>query len=465
MSLPVPQGRQSDVIFLSGQGHQVVLGTAGTGKTLMAMLRAEHLAAPTTKNSGRVVLVTYNNALVTYLRHLRPATANNITIETYGRFARGYLNSRGLMPRWGCIAEPRLRRSLVELAVKEVSAGYEPSRFFDRDTGFFLDELEWICGMGLAALEDYKQADRVGRGRGSGLHASQREVIWKILTSYRSLRGKAGPLYDWYDLASVVRAQLANDDRPRRYRHIVIDEGQDLSPEAVRSLVETVGPDGSVTFFGDYHQLIYGHGVSWRSCGLTIRVVERFYDNYRNTGEIARLAIALTRMPHMAGDPEDLVEPREPAAAGTRPTLVSCRDESQELEIVRIQARDYARNGTVAVLARTWADARRACQGLRTRKLHPDMNTWDATPGIYCGAYHSAKGLEFDAVILPFCGADHMPHPDVVAAFDTADAASREARLLYVALTRAKSDLLLTYSGPITPLLPTDDALFAKVTP
>ena len=429
----------------------------------MAMLRAEHLADPRTQNSGRVLVVTYNNTLVTYLKYLRGPSRGDITIETYGRFARGYLNSVGLMPPWGGIASPGQRRKYVENAVSDVADGYQPHGFFRRETGFFLDELEWISGMGIQTLDVYKEADRVGRK--TGLADAQREIMWQILTEYRKIRHEAGREYDWYDLATAARRALALDVRPRRYQHVVIDEGQDLSPEAISSLVEACDPAGSVTFFGDYHQMIYGQGLSWRSCGLQIKKIERFADNLRNTTEIARLAIALSKMPPMAGDPKDLVIPREPAAAGSPPTLARCADEQQEIDVVRAQATDFAQNGTVAVLARTWADARRACKGLRARELHHDLRRWDTTPGVYFGAYHSGKGLEFDAVIMPFCGSAHMPNPDVVAAFGPEGAAARESRLLYVGITRARTDLLLTYSGQITPLLPAEDALYARVTP
>ncbi len=461
MTLPRPRGRQSAVIFLPARGHQVVLGTAGTGKTTMAMLRAHHLADPATQNHGRVLVVTYNNALVTYLRYLRNVPSSGITIETYGRFARGYLHSLGLMPPRNGIASPGERRAWVSQAVPEIAAHYKPSQFFDRDTGFFLDELGWISGMGISSLSEYIAADRVGRK--TPLADSWRKVIWEIYAEYQRLREEAGRQYDWYDIATAVRINLAADNRPRLYKHIIIDEGQDLSPESVRSLVEACDPAGSVTFFGDYHQMIYGQGVSWRSCGLNIQRIERFADNYRNTAAIARLAIETSRMPAMAGDAADLVEPRQPTAAGPRPTLVECQDEEEEIETVREQARDFAQNGTVAVLARTWADARRACRGLPTRKLHPDLPDWDDTPGIYCGAYHSAKGLEFDAVIMPFCSTAHVPHRDVSAAFGPDGAAARETRLLYVGMTRARSELLLTYSGEITPLLPDEPALYAKV--
>jgi DNA helicase IV len=465
VTLPRPRGRQGDVIYLRATGHTVVLGTAGTGKTVMAMLRAHHLASPSTPGHGPVLLVTYNNTLVTYLRSLQDGTPANITVETYGKFARGYLNSRGQMPPWGGITTPSQRRQLVERALTEVANGYRPSRFFERDTGFFLDELEWISGMGLASLEEYLGSERVGRK--TGLDEARRTVVWKILQVYRHRRGESGIRYDWYDIASSVRQQLAADPGRRRYRHVIIDEGQDLSPEAIRSLVEAAAPDGSVTFFGDYAQQIYGQGISWRSCNLDLRnrPVERFADNYRNSPEIARLAIAMSRMPLFAGNPDDLVEPVEPTVAGIPPTLVACRDEAEEISVVQSQARALGRVGTVAVLARTWADARRACRGLQVRKLHPNMPTWDAAPGIYCGAYHSAKGLEFDAVILPLCSSTRLPNPEVVAAFGAAEAASRESKLLYVGVTRARTDLIITYSGTLTALLPPDPGLYKQVSP
>jgi superfamily I DNA/RNA helicase len=463
MALPPPVGRQSDVVYYPSTGHQVVLGTAGTGKTVMAMLRALHLASPNTPGAGRALLVTYNNALVTYLRHLRGTAAGAVIVETYGKFARGYLHSLGLMPGWGGIANPDQRRAFVRQAVAEVASHYKPSAFFQRDVAFFLDEIEWLSANGIVTLDQYKGLERFGRK--VGLTSSQRSAVWEIAEKYVEVRTAAGPQYDWYDIATSVRGALARDARARQYRHIVIDEGQDLSPEAIRSLVAAADPGGSVTFFGDYAQQIYGQDISWRACGLNIRRIERFQDNYRNTAEIARLAIAMSDMPTFGGDPDDLVEPRAPRAAGAVPALVRCDSQADEVTIVQRLAKDFGRTGTVAVLGRTWADARRACAGVPARKLHPEMPTWDASPGVFCGAYHSAKGLEFDAVILPFCSAHRVPLPEVVSAFGEEEAASREAKLLYVGVTRARTDLVVTYSGELTPLLPTDAELWDRATP
>ena len=89
MSLPIPVGRQLEVLHLPARGHFVVLGTAGSGKTTLAILRAAYLADPSTDHAGRTLLLTFNKALVAYLRHLQPRSAPNITTENYHLFARG----------------------------------------------------------------------------------------------------------------------------------------------------------------------------------------------------------------------------------------------------------------------------------------------------------------------------------------------------------------------------------------
>nr|GLK33989.1 DNA helicase [Rhodococcus wratislaviensis] len=459
-----PRGRQSDVVYYDPLRNLVVLGTAGTGKTTMAVLRARYLAHPTTVNSGPVLVVTYNNALVRYLRHLVPGTPGNVTVETYSLFARGYLNSRGMMPSgWGKILEKDPLRTMIARAVDSVRTSYKPSGFFDRDTGFFIDELAWIADMGIQTDADYLAADRIGRK--APLGPSQRTAVWRIRARYLELRSAAEIPYDWHDLASAVRIGFSSDARPRKYRHIVIDEGQDLSPEAIRSLVAAVQPGGTINFFGDYHQQIYGQGLSWRKCGLKVSAIDKFYDNLRNTTEIARVAIAMSKMPHMASTTtDDLVVPVEPTAAGSVPTLLKCRDEQAEVAEVQKVALDQAGAGTVAILARTLDEAKRAVSGLRgARQLNENRKApWDPSPGIYYGTFHSAKGLEFEVVILPFANSDRLPNPEAISAYGEADASSRDGKSLYVAVTRARAELLVTYTREPSALLPRNPNLWAE---
>ncbi|MGR4882452.1 3'-5' exonuclease [Streptomyces sp. LARHCF249] len=461
MGLPEPVGRQSDVAYLPAAGHHVVLGTAGTGKTVMAMLRALYLSDPGVAGSGRTLLVTYNNALVAYLKHLAAET-DRLDIRTYALFARGFLNHHGAM-KGQAIVQSAKRRELIQSALQTVASKYKAHKFFERDPGWFEDEIIWISGMGLRTWGAYEAVDRLGRR--TALSVSLRKVVWEIAEEYRLRRAAAGHSYDWHDLAASVRDHQTADDGPRMYRHVIIDEGQDLSPEEIRSLAEVVDPKGSVTFFGDYAQQIYGQGMSWRACGLKVARVEMFKDNYRNSTAIAEFAIALSEMPFF-GRTDELVPPVAPRSKGSLPTLVACADRSQEVAVIQSIARQRGQVGTVAVIGRTWADAHEACAGMTVQRIKKDARfVWNDAPGVYCTTYHSAKGLEFDTVLMPFCSEDTVPLPEVVKALGVDDADERESKLLYVGITRAKSDLVITYSGTKTHLLPEGAGLCAEVQP
>ena len=105
MALPKPVGRQADVVYLPANGHTVVLGTAGSGKTVMAIHRAAHLANPATDHNGRTPLLTFNNTLVRFLNYLAATGGISVRVETYHRFARGYLSSRGLLGRYDILSD------------------------------------------------------------------------------------------------------------------------------------------------------------------------------------------------------------------------------------------------------------------------------------------------------------------------------------------------------------------------
>lgn len=455
--LPQPVGRQKDVLYLPPKGHNIVLGTAGSGKTTMAIHRAVHLADPDVPGSGRTLLLTFNKALVTYLRHLSPLRATSLTIEHYHLFARGYLAHRNKMG-WNAILDDR--EPLLRQAIESVKQVAGPAAVLERPVGFFNDEAGWMAGNGLFSLSEYLSAER--HGRSAPLQPVQRRLVYQVFETYRELRAAAHRRYDWDDLAAAVHEELEVDTDRRRYRHIVIDEGQDFSPEMIRSLVLAADPDGSVTFFGDYAQQIYGQRVSWKSFGLKVRDVYEFKENYRNTAEIARLALAMSQMAHFRDSP-DLVEPNNPTAAGPRPALIQCADRRSEIDFIIKQANNLRRNNTVAVLFRDRADERLISGRLGTAtRLHRDLAVWNPAPGIFHGTYHAAKGLEFDYVLMPFCGADRLPDPDVVKSLGVDEALSRESRLVYVGITRARSGLILSHTGEPSPILPTTRALYDR---
>jgi superfamily I DNA/RNA helicase len=452
-TLPTPKGKQKEVVALPGEGHTVVLGTAGSGKTTMAIHRAAILADPLTFNSGKVLLATYNRTLLAYLNYWRPPALANVTIENYHRFARGYLGSRGKMSGTSVCKDP-MRKKLISEAVMAVSqrSGDEASALFARPIDFFVDEIDFLARYGLDG-DAYVQSDRFGRG--AGFSRALRPALLEVRDEYHRLRAAAGKQYDWEDMAGAMIEELAGDDSTRMYRHVVIDEGQDFSPQMLRSLAAAIPPDGSLTFFGDMAQQIYGRQVSWSRAGLEVpHGVWKFHRNYRNTPEIAALGLAIAAMPYY-GDVPDMVEPDEFEPSGPLPSLVRCRSAAEEVKFVVETARAAAQTGSVGVLMRRHQDEARFSPYFKDgQHLHKHMGVWDPGPGISWGIVHAAKGYEFDTVILVGLSTDRWPEPQIVATRGAEAAASEDGPLLYVGVTRARRELIMTSVGEPTELLP-----------
>ena len=460
-SLPRPIGRQREVLYLPADGYTVVLGTAGSGKTTLAILRSLYLADPSTNHGGSTLLVTFNRCLVTYMKNLAGIIERPVIVENYHRFARGYLSSRGKLP-WGSICRPDDRRLFIRLALKENQINEIRSSILQRPVEFFDEEFQWIQQHGIENEQDYVSAERIGR-MATRVPRAERAVLFDLYTRYLDQRRRGGKSYDWSELASSVIKELESDDGERRYRHVVIDEGQDFSPEMLRSLAAAIPHDGSLTFFGDIAQQIYGHRMSWRDAGLRKPRIWQFQENYRNTKQISRLALSLAASPDFPDDP-DLVEPTAPTADGPPPALVRLSSEVKEREFIISQAVRLAQTGAVAILFRTRDQEVDFVRHLaiQTTRLRGDLDRWPSGPGLFHGTYHAAKGLEFDTVFLPFLSNQRWPYPPDAQILGDREAAARDSRLLYVGITRARSALVLTYSGRATPLLPQEENLYRR---
>ncbi len=460
-SLPRPRGRQKEVLCLPEKGHTVVLGTAGSGKTTIALLRGAYLATKGTDHCGNVLLLTFNRCLVSYLKSQATGLPSKLKIENYHKFARGYLHNRGKMKR-NCICNPTLRNKLCRTAVEKTKKGSTTEGVLDRPIQLFEEEFRWIAQHGITDIKEYITAERIGRA-GTRIIRADRPKVFLAYQRYLQLRQDRGKMYDWDDIATAVFHEFKADPSQRHYRHIIVDEGQDFSPMMLRSLAAAVPDNGSLTFFGDMAQQIYGNRMSWRNAGLQVTDVWNFEENYRNSKQIAQLALALSETEYFQS-PADLVEPKSPTADGPLPALVSCSSVSAEKKFVSNQAVRLSEIGTVAVLFRNREQERdfSAVLPAGSIELSKNLRLWPSSPGIFHGTYHSAKGLEFDAVILPILHKEKLPPQADISAFGYEDAAARDANLLYVAVTRAKSTLILTHNDQLTDLLPKKQELFKR---
>lgn len=156
---------------------------------------------------------------------------------------------------------------------------------------------------------------------------------------------------------------------------------------------------------------------------------------------------------------QDLVEPVLPTASSPLPAIVKCKDEEAELDWIVEAAIRMSGNQSIAILVRNRELVDLVEEKLRAKKIIPQilknrMGVLDLNAKISIGTYHSAKGLEFDMVFLPFCSMKYLPSEERVLANESRDEALKEeTKLLYVAITRAKRGLILSYTEEKTELL------------
>jgi len=453
-----PDGKQREVLALPPTGHTVVLGTAGSGKTTMALLRA--IGISNYPEKPNVLLVTFNRALVQYMKELGRGRAHNITIESFHKFARGYLNGLGKMPPRNGILDTDDKANYIRSALDQVRAKYPNESTLKRPVSVFVDEITFIQRFGFGSLSEYVQAERIGRAS-ANIKRENRKWFYEVFEKYREIRAARGYCYDWDDLAYYAYVELLADQRKRRYDHIIVDEGQDFSPMMIRALTAAVGNNGSFTFFGDVAQQIYGARLSWRDSGINIRdnKVWRFDKNYRNPTTIVEFASDITKSVFWDKS-DDMVAPTDFIAAGPKPVLVGFGSRKKEIEwlVEQVETGMNVSSNVIVCRNRATIDELRqimGSKGIRATVINKDQAGFATVKGVYLSTYHSVKGLEFENVFVPFLTEGVFPDPDTIQnAVDEQASLADELKLLYVAVTRSKYGLLMSYHKELSHLFP-----------
>ena len=454
-----PVGRQREVLYLPAEGHYVVLGPAGSGKSTMAVLRSRYLADSDLEHGGRVLLVTYTKALTKYLAQLAGTVGPSVDVCTLHGIGKEALKPTGAR----ALYYPQKMNQLQNRAISRFKESDPEHPLASRSSMFFIDEFAWIAGHGITDKFEYLEAERTGRGLARILRA-HREALFDVYVHYLEIRQEAGYDYDLQDVSHQLHLALRQNKTSLPYRHVVIDEAQDFSPEVMRAAGQMVPPGGSVTVFADYAQQVYGRSLSWKSAGLKIRKIWQLKGNYRNTKQITAIAEAIAQQHDLEAG--ELLHIAPGYGDGPVPLMVPCATTDEEHRRIAELVRDFAPQGSVAVLARTWDSlASLADQYLpnEAMKLHRDLESL-VLDGIYYGTLHGAKGFDFDSVLIVKCDRTHLPDPKTTEAHGVEEARSLDLRLLYIGVTRARTNLAFSYTGSKSQLLPSDSRLF-KVQP
>ena len=236
--------------------------------------------------------------------------------------------ARGRRP---AIVDSRELDDLWAAAVSGAGLGYAPS----------LLNREWeqvILAQDLGSEEEYLTASRAGQGMPLG--KAQRREVWQLVQQVTAeLRARGADTYR--QLASEAARLLRGGAVRLPYRHVIIDEGQDLHPAQWRLLRAAVSAGADDMFIvGDVHQRIYDNHVSLARVGVNVRGrSKRLTVNYRTTQEILALAVPALGKGVLSGldDEADTLSGYRSPLHGRRPEVFGAG--TREAEVSAVVAR------------------------------------------------------------------------------------------------------------------------------
>lgn len=465
-------------------------GGAGTGKTVVLLHRARMLARRSP--NARVVLTTFTTNLADQLR------TDLERLDAGLSYASGLAEAGIFVQGVDALASAVLRRAGTDVASDtEAVLGVATTQVHGRTAGTaWRDALEAAGAALPPALRsdhfmnaEYEQTVLPNRitsretyykvrrpGRGVALDRAKRAAVWNVIETYRAQARIAGSV-DFAEAATIAAAHLqrvAATEGMFVADHVLVDEGQDLGPgrwQLMRALVDEHADDLFIA--EDSHQRIYGHRIVLSQVG--IRIVgrsQRLTLNYRTTAQNLAYALNVLR----GGNYVDLEEAGESSAAyrsarsGPLPQLIPCATLSDELDraadLIRSWIAETDAPETIAVLVREQRQRDRLVIGLAERGVTVRaVDREHIKPGQPVAmTMHRAKGTEFSKVLLFGIDEGAIPRSlrDEQYAEDAwSDALLRERSLLYVAATRARDELALSWNGDPSQLLPVPAAAVA----
>ena len=440
-------------------GPARVSGSAGTGKTIVALHRAVYLAR--SNPDARVLLTTFSDtlasALHTKLKRLlgsEPRLAERIDVASLNAIGmRLYKAKQGPITL--------ASRAAVRQMLSDASKAVSDHKF---SLHFLVTEWEQIVNAWqLASWDEYRDVARLGRK--TRLPEPQRAALWAIFEQVRSVLA-AQKLTTHAGMFTRLASTLASSKHPA-FDFAVVDEAQDLSVAHLRFLAALGANRPDALFFaGDLGQRIFQQPFSWKSLGVDIRGRSRTLRiNYRTSHQIRQQADRL--LGDQAVDVDGNTETRSDTVSvfnGPPPVVSVAKTEAEEIKIVGAWLAEQFNVGVLpeefGVFVRSKAQLVRAqaavtAAGVPFKVLDEHAETTSGHVSII--TMHLAKGLEFRSVVVMACDDEVIPLQERIETVgddaDLQEVYDTERHLLYVACTRARDQLLVTAIEPASEFL------------
>lgn len=445
---------QRQLVERDYNGPARVSGSAGTGKTIVALHRAVFLAR--NNPDARVLLTTFSGTLANALRtNLRRLIGNEPRLgERLEVHAMDEIGCRLYELTFG--RAKVVSREVVRKLLDEATAKIEGHKF---SLHFLLTEWEQVVdAWQLDTWEAYRDVTRLGRK--TRLSEKQRMLLWAIFEAVKSSLAKQ-KLVTMSFIYTRLASHLAEGKHPP-FEFAVVDEAQDINVAQLRFLAALGdGRPNSLFFAGDLGQRIFQQPFSWKALGVEVRGRSRTLRiNYRTSHQIRMQADRLLG-PELS-DVDGNTEDRRGTMSvfnGPKPDIVALDTQEDEIEAVSQWLSDRISEGIkpheIGVFVRSSAELGRARAAVEMAKLAYkvlDENVETTSGLVSISTMHLAKGLEFRTVVVMACDDEIIPLQERIEMVtddgDLQEVYDTERHLLYVACTRARDHLLVT-SGDV----------------
>jgi superfamily I DNA/RNA helicase/mRNA-degrading endonuclease RelE of RelBE toxin-antitoxin system len=459
---------------VSASGPTLLKGAPGTGKSTVALYRVKNLMASLRKSGvqqPRILFTTYTNALVNFSKQLLESLLSEdvqyVDVRTADSIALKIFVSNGANPKMATMPDlKRLMASAISRTIKLINGTQLQQQakiqiLMRLTADYLIEEVNSVIeARGINTLDEYLLAGRAGRL--VPLNKTQRSAVWEVRQSFLKLLAGQG-LVTWQQIRTIALNMARNTDVNDRYDAVVIDEAQDIEPNALSLLVTLCREPKRLFITADANQSIYGNSFRWVDVHDDLRFQGRtgvLKTNHRTTKEIAEASRS-----YLANGSLDDDEPGQTYVhSGSQPAIRSVgtlRDEAELLVRFFKEAAKELRLGlsACAVLVPTENAGKEIAGSLTHLGLHSEFMTGRT---LELNAKHakvitlkSAKGLEFPIVALAgFLGSQYPMVPQGTQQLAVEEIMTRERRTMFVGMTRSMRALLVVApKDSLSPLL------------
>lgn len=436
-----------------------VSGSAGTGKTIVALHRAVHLLKA--NSESRILLTTFSETLANALRArlkkllvANPSLGDRIDVFAFDDVAQNLYSK--LKDKKKIVSHVELL-SMIQEARSEAPELKIPASYLLSEWRDVVDAWQ------VKSWEEYRDAKRLGRRK--RLSEQQRQKVWEIFSKVKkTLDSKAAVTLD--QAFNELSAQVMSYRNPP-YSSVVVDEAQDVGVCQLRLLAALGGDRKNGLFFaGDLGQRIFQQPFSWKALGVEVRGRSKTLKvNYRTSHQIRICADSL--LAEEMTDVDHNIESRLSTISvfdGLKPEVLVYASVEEEADALAKMLRDKIAAGMrpeeIGIFVRSEGEIPRARAVVQKANQESHLLTDHMTTqynSVSVGTMHLAKGLEFRAVLVMACDSEILPNQyRLEGAADEADLEEiyqTERHLLYVACTRARDFLAVSGVEPASEFL------------